>query len=571
MNPTPHSQEPFSAGGARGLRQIARLARETGLSALATEADRSAERITGGRFYVACVGQFKRGKSTLLNALIADPILPTGVVPVTSVVTVLRHGAGRSACVRFKNGEQRVIPPESLAAYVSEEQNPENEKEVEAVEVFVPVKLLESGMCLVDTPGLGSVFAGGSRSTRAFVPQIDAALVVLGADPPISGEELALVEEVSSQIQTLIVLLNKADRLSEAERHEAARFTARVLRNRLGRSLDPILQVSAAERLAGHGPTRDWDPLVTRLSDLSRHAGAGLVKSAEERALGLLARRLLRGIEEQLSALRRPIEETERRLEALRASTAELERALEELRYLLTAQQDRVSQSLVQERARFLPRALEEARRELEAAGRALDAKPASHAHEAAMNAARDVAGRHLDRWLEQQQPVAERHYREAAQRFVDLANGFLARFEAAREFGLDQLPPALAEETGFRVGGHLYYTELLHLRTSWWLAWILDRVRPRRRALKRAAEYLGHLLSTNSARIQNDLIERVAESRRQLEVEIRSRLTEALDAAEGALERARKRHTEGQEAVRTEIERLETLKREVEDLAKSR
>jgi GTP-binding protein EngB required for normal cell division len=570
MKPTLHPQEPFRTGGVPGLRQIARLAHETGLSALATEAERSAERITGGRFYVACVGQFKRGKSTLLNALIGELILPTGVVPVTSVVTVLRYGAGRSTRVCFTNGEQRVIPPEFLAAYVSEDQNPENKKEVEAVEVFVPAKLLESGMCLVDTPGLGSVFAGGSRSTRAFVPQIDVALVVLGADPPISGEELALVEEVSSRIQTLIVLLNKADRLSEAERHEAARFTARVLEDRLGRSLEPILQVSATERLAGHGPKRDWDLLVGRLTDLARHAGAGLVKSAEERAQGLLASRLIRGVDEQLSALRRPIEETERRLEALRASTGELERALEELRYLLTAQQDRVSQSLTQERARFLPRALGEARLELEAAGRALREKPAAEAHEASMEAARNIATRHLDRWLEEQQPLAERHYRDVGQRFVDLTNGFLARFEAAREFGLDQLPPALAAESGFRVSGHLYYTELLHLTTSWGLPWLLDRLSPRSRALKRATGYLERLLTSNSSRIQNNLIERVAESRRQLEAEIRSRLMEALEAAERALERARKRHTEGQEAVRSEVERLEALKSDAEELAKS-
>jgi GTP-binding protein EngB required for normal cell division len=571
MKPTLDSREPFRAGGASGLRQIARLAYETGLSALATEADRSVERISGGRFYVACVGQFKRGKSTLLNALIGEFILPTGVVPVTSVVTVLRYGAGRSACVYFKNGEQRVIPPESLAEYVSEDQNPENEKDVEAVEVFLPAKLLESGMCLVDTPGVGSVFAGGSRSTRAFVPQIDAALVVLGADPPISGEELALVEEVSSRIQTLIVLLNKADRLSEAERGEAARFTARVLENRLGRSLDPILQVSATERLSGRGPKRDWDLLVDRLVDLARHAGAGLVKSAEERALGLLAGRLLRGIDEQLSALRRPIEETERRLEALRTSTAELDQALEDLRYLLTAQQDRVSQSLTQERARFLPRALGEARLELVAAGQALREKPAAKVDEAAMEAARNIATRHLDRWLEEQQPLAEQHYRDAAQRFVDLTNGFLARFEAARESGLDQLPPTLAAESGFRVSGHLYYTELLHLTTSWWLPWLLDRLSPRSRALKRATEYLGRLLTSNSSRIQNDLIERVAESRRQLEAEIRSRLREALEVAERALERAKKRHAEGQEAVRSEVERLEALKRDAEELAKSR
>jgi len=208
---------------------------------------------------------------------------------------------------------------------------------------------------------------------------------------------------------------------------------------------------------------------------------------------------------------------------------------------------------------------------ELHVAVVALGKKPAPEIREGAMAAARDIARRHLDRWLLQQQPITEQQYREAAQRFVDLANGLLASFEAARDLGLDQLPPSLGSEGGLRVGGHLFYTELLHLAGSSWLAWILDRVTPRRRAMRGATEYLDRLLSSNSARIQNDLIERVAESRRGLEADIRTRLTEALEAAERALERARERHAQGREAVRSEIERLEALRTQAAELRASR
>jgi hypothetical protein len=95
--------------------------------------------------------------------------------------------------------------------------------------------------------------------------------------------------------------------------------------------------------------------------------------------------------------------------------------------------------------------------------------------------------------------------------------------------------------------------------------------MRPRARALMHAAVYLERLLTSNSSRIQNDLIQRVGESRQQLEVEIRSRLSEALEVVGRALERARQRQTEGREAVSSEIERLETFKREVEELARGR
>ena len=54
----------------------------------------------------------------------------------------------------------------------------------------------------MDTPGLGSVFSGNSATTQAFIPHIDAALVVVGADPPIAGEELTLVEAVGNTYTT---------------------------------------------------------------------------------------------------------------------------------------------------------------------------------------------------------------------------------------------------------------------------------------------------------------------------------------------------------------------------------
>jgi Dynamin family len=168
-----------------------------------------------------CVGQFKRGKSTLLNALIGMDVLPAGVIPVTSVVTVLRHGEQLGARVRFQDHQWMSADVSALADYVTEERNPDNRKGVSGVEVFVPSDLLAHGMSLVDTPGLGSVTEAGAAATHAFVPHIDAALVVLGADPPISGDELALIDRIADKTPRLIYVLNKADRVSEPDRREA--------------------------------------------------------------------------------------------------------------------------------------------------------------------------------------------------------------------------------------------------------------------------------------------------------------------------------------------------------------
>ncbi len=95
--------------GGSGLEAIERLAAEAGAPHLATEARALSDRLRDGLFYVACVGQFKRGKSTLLNALVGEPVLPAGVVPVTAVVTVVRHGERVAARVRFAGGGWREI------------------------------------------------------------------------------------------------------------------------------------------------------------------------------------------------------------------------------------------------------------------------------------------------------------------------------------------------------------------------------------------------------------------------------------------------------------------------------
>ena len=173
---------------------------------------------------MACVGQFKRGKSTLLNALIGKPILPSGVVPVTAVPTILRFGESLGARVRLRNGEWTDIAIAAIEEYVSEVRNPENSKGVAGLEVFVPSPLLAEGMCFVDTPGLGSVFAGNTAATHAFLPHIDAAIVVIGADPPIARDELALVESVAKEIPDILFVLNKADRVTKPERDAAVFF-----------------------------------------------------------------------------------------------------------------------------------------------------------------------------------------------------------------------------------------------------------------------------------------------------------------------------------------------------------
>ena len=548
------------------LEALAGMAGEAEAPDIAAEARAVAARVAEGLFYVVCLGEFKRGKSTLLNALVGREVLPAGVIPVTSAVTILRYGSATDARVRLSGGEVRHVAPAEIPDYVTEERNPENRRGLVAVEVFLPSPLLATGMCLVDTPGIGSVFAGNTAATRGFLPHVDAALVVLGADPPLSGDELALSEDAARSVHHLLFVLNKADRLPDAECTEASRFAERILASRLKRPVS-LLSVSAAERLRGDGPARDWDALVRSLEGLAHDSGADLVRSAAARAVRRLSQRLLHEIDELRGALLRPVEESERRLSSLEVALADAERALSDLGYLLAAEEDRIAAHVRADREAFLVRALQGAREELH---RTLEALPDSpEIRENAVEAARTIAHRTLSSWAEIVRPAAETLYREGTDHFVKLGNRFLARFLGADEPGLDGPEAELSRESGFRGRSRFQFTELLAVAEPAPFFTFFDRLRTRRRLLAAVARdadaYLERLLSSNSARVQNDLIDLVRESRRRLEAEIRTRLSQAVRSASAALDRARACRAEGEASVSAEVERLDALRRRVE------
>ena len=351
---SPPTETSVCMDGAFRLLRLADLAQELGAEPVVEEARDLAARVSEGRFYVACVGQFKRGKSTLLNALVGYAVVPTGFVPVTAVPTVIRFGEELHARIRLRDGSWQDVAMPNLKEFVTEELNPENKKAVDGAEVFVPSPLLSTGMCFVDTPGLGSVFTGNTATTKAFIPHVDAALVVVGADPPLAGEELTLVESIGMQVQDLILVINKADRTSDPERAAAAKFTREILENRLHRTMGEVFEVSAAERMENHGPLRDWEKLLASLQSLVEDSGRNLVRAACERGLQRLSEQLLAILSEDRDALQRPIEESERRIGLMKKTINDAERSMRELDYLFMAELHRISDLFGERRKRFL-------------------------------------------------------------------------------------------------------------------------------------------------------------------------------------------------------------------------
>ncbi|MFY9854001.1 MAG: dynamin family protein [Terracidiphilus sp.] len=558
--------------GASRLLRLAILAEELGAEPVAEEAHELAARVSEGRFYVACIGQFKRGKSTLLNALVGFEVVPTGYVPVTAVPTVIRFGDELRARVRMRDGAWRDVDLPDLKEYVTEELNPENKKNVDGAEVFVPSPLLSSGMCFVDTPGLGSVFTGNSATTQAFIPHIDAGLVVVGADPPIAGEELALVASVGQQVQDLILVINKADRTTDPERAAAVKFTREILEKRLHRQMGEVFEVSAAERMENRGPLRDWEKLLASLHRLVEDSGRNLVRAACDRGLQRLSEQLLAIITEDRDALQRPIEESERRIELMRKTIIEAERSMRELDYLFMAEQHRLSDLFGERHKQFFRSAWTESETEFSKELPSIPLGFGPHYRRRVMHMAQEISRRRVVPWLKPEQEEGERQYRAVALRFVEMGNNFLKKLADAGMSELTRMPHALDPEKGLRVrSGFIFEDFIGTAQPASPLRWLADMFLPfvggRKLITNEAREFLRHLLEVNSSRVQNDILNRIMESRDRLEVEIRKLLHEISRIAEQALSWARKVKEEGTPAVQSAVERLDRLEREVSAL----
>ncbi len=202
-------------------------------------------------FNLVVLGQFKRGKSTFINALLGESILPTAIVPLTSVVTILRYGPELKIEVRYIDGHSDPVSLDDLTAYITERGNPQNKKKVKEVTVFYPSDYLKSGVRIIDTPGVGSVYRHNTDVAYSYLPYVDACIFIVSADPPLSENEHQFLKNIRSYVDKLFFVLNKIDQVSDEDREESLEFTIRILEEDLGEGKVKIYPLSARWALEG--------------------------------------------------------------------------------------------------------------------------------------------------------------------------------------------------------------------------------------------------------------------------------------------------------------------------------
>jgi len=208
------------------------------------------EKIENNVFNLVVLGQFKRGKTSLINALLGAEILPTAVVPLTSIATILKYGEMLNINVHFNDGRVTKIEPATLTQYVTEKGNPRNEKDVQEVIITYPSSYLKDGVWLIDTPGVGSVYEHNTDVAYQYLPKSDAALFLLSVDQPVSKAELDFLKDVKEYSHRIFFLQNKADYVGSEDLGESISFSKKIIEECMGSDVK-IFPLSAKLALEG--------------------------------------------------------------------------------------------------------------------------------------------------------------------------------------------------------------------------------------------------------------------------------------------------------------------------------
>ena len=532
------------------------------------------QRLEQGQFNLAVLGQFKRGKSTLLNALLGEAVLPTSIVPLTAIPTFIRSGPNRHITVKYlddRQSEQHTAGSAAelealLSRFVAEDANPKNRLGVSQVDVLHPAPILRKGVVLIDTPGIGSTFRHNTEATLNFLPQCDAALFLVSADPPITEVEVAFLKEVRTKVPRLFFILNKVDYLSEQERQTAVEFLKKVLVEQVGIQVAaPVFCVSARTGLAAR---RDADASrwqQSGLAEVESHLIGFLAfekASALAEALGLKVLEILAAMQMRLQlairSLQMPLSELEQRLGVFDRKLEEAARQRQDAADLLAGDRKRTIEFL-------------------EGQAESLRGKARTHLHgviEEALTKGREPSEEAVRTELAAAVPgFFEHELGEMSRRFDVRVTGVLSPhqrraddlIESVRKTAAElfDVPYRAPESTGmFKLGAQPYWV------THKWSATlspipdeIIDRLMPRgiklRRIRNRLAEQAEKLVIHNVEDLRWSTLQSLETAFRQFGSGLDERLADTIAATRGAIRAALAKRQERSQSVAADVERL--------------
>ena len=237
------------------LQQIREIADEAHQSRI-TSAEK---RLYQDRVKVLVVGEFSRGKSTFINAIMGEPILPSRVTPTTATINVIRGGVDRAALIHYSDGKKvhLPLPPTQVNKFLSDVVTSTNEdsQKITEVVVTVPGRLDHIMVDIVDTPGVNDLNKLREEVTFRYLHECDVALVILDSHQPLTESERIFLKNrvVGADVNKLAFVVNRIDERSGDEANFDPLRIVRSVQERLfeqvGIRAPKVFAVSALQAL----------------------------------------------------------------------------------------------------------------------------------------------------------------------------------------------------------------------------------------------------------------------------------------------------------------------------------
>lgn len=342
------------------------MSKEKELSELSTK-------VQNDTFKVMVTGTFKNGKSTFINALLGEEILPAYALPCTAVINEVKYGTEKRAVLHFRNplpdplperlADKAVqhmnkhkgspippfeIPYDEIEDYVvipvgADEKQIKLQSPYEKVELFFPLELLKNGVEIIDSPGLNEDETR-TRVTMDYLPKVDAVLYVLNANAICAGDEMKFVQNDlrGNSIDSVFFIVNRFDQIRSREQPQIRQYAELKLKEFYPKP--ELFCISALHALDGRLDHNEalveqsgMIPLERRLTEfLTKEKGRAKLASPAKQVRQILSRETLEVvIPRERKLLESSLDDVKQRYESikprLKAATAKKEQQQAEM------------------------------------------------------------------------------------------------------------------------------------------------------------------------------------------------------------------------------------------------
>jgi small GTP-binding protein len=246
------------------FRQLADTAEAVGMLTLARDIRQTRiPKLENERFHLVILGEFNHGKSTFVNALLGEDVLPTGITPTTAAINHVIYSPERRARAVPREGEPIDLAPGGLSDWVTVAGS--HSREVAFVEVGYPAEMLRENITLVDTPGVNDLNEQRADITYGYVPRADAVIFLLDAGQALKDSEREFLSShvLQASKDRMIFVLGKMDLLSDDERSAVVDYVRAGLSNLVAEP--SLFPVSARAWLQGRREDSGMDTLLAYL------------------------------------------------------------------------------------------------------------------------------------------------------------------------------------------------------------------------------------------------------------------------------------------------------------------